>query len=291
MRGIVAGDCDRHFKTVRITGFCQQFFGLFDILGIVICQGIIIVFGERREHGSTERNAKSVEGQIDHSLFIDRIAQCLPHTNIVKRFLGIVQIQCLHQVHAALFDRKLVFFQLRCLIAGHMRHHIQRAALQSGNQGFCLLKDLEGNLVNAAAFSPVIRKALQHQIVLYRAGHEFIRAGTDRCRFLLVIICGNDIRIHQERQKLIARLTERNGQCLVIALHVSDHRKRLQLRCGIFSVLSSFNGIEDVFHFHRVSVVESYAVAKCKCIGKAVFRFLYVGSDCGDDLPVGSGFH
>ena len=45
-------------------------------------------------------------------------------------------------------------------------------------------------------------------------------------------------------------------------LEAVDHRKRAQLGSGILAFPASLDGIDQILHFHRIAVVETYPLAQ-----------------------------
>ena len=125
---IIGGHCDSHIKSIRKSHLCKQFLCLSCILAVFVSQfGHIILF-KGRKHTAADDSFFTVSYHVQHILAVYCITECLTNLYIVKRLLCIVQIQSLHQIHAALIDGKVLFIKLARLGGIQSCKHVNRAA-------------------------------------------------------------------------------------------------------------------------------------------------------------------
>ena len=147
-----------------------------------------------------------------------------------------------------------------------MRHQIQRSALQPKHQTVRALENFKSDLIQPARRAPVVRKTFQHQAVLYGPGDKAVRPRTDRRGFLFVIIRRKNVRVHHRREELIAGLGKRDGEYVPVCAEAVYDAECRQLSRGVLALPSAFHGVENIFHLHRIAVMELYAVAQGKHI-------------------------
>ena len=83
---------DGHVKSIRISGFSQQFFCFLHILRIFVCKFRHVVFVKSREHTAADYGSFSVCDHIQDILTVHCITESLAYLYIIKRGFRIVQI-------------------------------------------------------------------------------------------------------------------------------------------------------------------------------------------------------
>ncbi len=288
---VVGGNGDAQVKAVGIPGLRQKGFGLFDILGIIVGEGVVKILGKGGVHAGPQCGAGAVGGKINDLLLVHGVAQRPPHPHVVQRLHRVVQIQRLHQIHRAVENLKAVS-QLRGLRGGEMGTQVDGPALKGQHHRVSALKNLKGHGFQLRLFSPVVVKPLQNNGVPIRAGDEFEGAGADGSRRLPVVVCGKDGG-GEGRQKFAVRRAEGNDHRFPVrCLHRLNIRKRLHQRgFTLTGVGAAFDGPDHIVRCHRRAVVELHALTQSEGVNRSVGRYLVVVGDRVDQISVRSGLY
>ena len=287
---IVGGHGDGHVKAIGISGLRQQLLALGRIVGVVFRQLRQEILGQLGIDAAAHGGAVTVRHDVHDLLPVDGVAHGLPHLLVVEGLRGVVEIHRLHQIHGALQHGQIAA-QLRRLRAGQVSAQIHAAALQGHHQRGGILIDLIRHFAESGGSAPVIVKALQHDVLLRRAGRQLegARAG-DKAR-LRIAVLGNDGRRQEIDQLQIGLLQPEGHRPFVHGFQVLNSRKRRHQGRVPRVVGAAVHGIDHILRRHRLAVMELHALTQGEGVDKSVLRDIVAFSHSGDQFTIGAGFH
>ena len=96
---IVGRYCYLQIKAIGVSCLFKQFLSLVDIGSIYIIKLFHVILTEGREHTASDRCTLSVSHEIHNLLLVNRIAECLTNSYIIKGLYIVIKVYCLNQIH------------------------------------------------------------------------------------------------------------------------------------------------------------------------------------------------
>ena len=291
-----------------MAGFGEQRLGLGDVVGIAL-EGFVVA-GHRRRQRLVGRH-RAVVDQLDDAVLVDRHVDGLADLHIVERRHLRVHRDVAGVQLAALDDARLLLGIGHHLLEFCRRNAVARyvdlALLQAQQRDDRLLPDLEGDLVEMRqALAPIVRIALEDEVLAERPIGQLVGAGADRMlaeigAVFLDLLLRHDMREvdrHDMQEGGVGpgqlelhrigiddgdafQALGRSGGNGVIAFDRGEEAGAGALRLGVG------DAVERVFHVvggHLAAVVELDAVAQLEGEGLAVRRNLVAFGELGPEV-------